>query len=128
LLQLQQQEDVFEQKNTKIVIVTFEASYLARVYAEETGHKWPILVDETRDAYQAYNMLSASFWDVWGPSTWWAYLKEFAKGNFLKKSDGDVEQRGGDVLIDPSGIVRLHHVGDGPADRPSVASILAVID
>ena len=126
-MQLQQQEHVFREKNTKIVIITFEASYFARAYAQETGQKWPILVDETRNAYRAYNMLSASFWDVWGPRTWWAYGKEFAKGNFLKKSDGDVQQRGGNVLIDPSGIVRLHHVGDGPADRPSVASILAAI-
>lgn len=38
-----------------------------------------------------------------------------------------VGQRGGDVLIDPAGIVRVHHVGDGPADRPSVESLLAAI-
>ena len=126
-MQLQQQEKTFQDRNLKIVIVTFEASYLARAYAEETRYKWPILVDETREVYRAYNMLSASFWEIWGPPTWWAYLKEFARGNFLKKSEGDVNQRGGDVLIDPSGMVRLHHVGDGPADRPSVSSILDAI-
>jgi hypothetical protein len=27
---------------------------------------------------------------------------------------------GGDVLIDPGGIVRLHHTGVGPADRPVI--------
>ena len=127
-MQLQQQKEVFEQKNSQIVIVTFEANYFARAYAEETGYKWPILIDETRDAYRAYNMLSASFWDVWGPRTWWAYLKEFAQGRRLKKSENDVNQRGGDILIDPSGIVRLHHVGNGPADRPSVAAILAAME
>ena len=126
-MQLQQQENEFQERNVKIVIVTFEASFLARAYAEETAYKWPILVDETREVYRAYNMLSASFWEIWGPRTLWAYLKEFARGNFLKKSEGDVNQRGGDILIDPSGIVRLHHVGDGPADRPSVRSILAAI-
>jgi hypothetical protein len=39
----------------------------------------------------------------------------------------DVNQRGGDVLIDPNGVVRLHHVGRGPADRPQVALILDVV-
>jgi hypothetical protein len=73
-------------------------------------------------------MLSASFWDIWGPKTWWAYLKEFIKGEKLRKSEGDVFQRGGDVLIDPNGIVVLHHIGVGPADRPAVESILEMVD
>lgn len=73
-------------------------------------------------------MLSASFWDVWGPKTWWAYLKEIAKGKRLKKSEGDIFQRGGDVLIDPGGTVRLHHIGVGPADRPTVKALLKTID
>jgi hypothetical protein len=29
------------------------------------------------------------------------------------------------VLVDPAGIVRFHHVGLGPADRPQVGAILA---
>jgi hypothetical protein len=31
---------------------------------------------------------------------------------------------GGDVLIDPTGIVSLHHVGAGPADRPAIETIM----
>ena len=106
------------------MVVTFENDFLARVYVEDTGLSWPLLVDDTRETYRAYGMLSASFWDIWGPRTWWVYLKEFLKGQRLKKSEGDISQRGGDVLIDPAGIVALHHVGAGPADRPAVKSIL----
>jgi len=69
-------------------------------------------------------MLVASYWDIWGPKTWMAYLKGITKGQKLKKSEGDIYQRGGDVLIDPNGIVRLHHIGKGPADRPTVEMIL----
>ena len=106
------------------MVVTFENDFLARVYVEDTGLSWPLLVDDTRETYRAYGMLSASFWDLWGPRTWWVYLKEILKGRRLKKSEGDISQRGGDVLIDPAGIVALHHVGAGPADRPAVKSIL----
>jgi hypothetical protein len=31
------------------------------------------------------------------------------------------------VLIDPAGVVRVHHVGSGPADRPSIESLLRVL-
>lgn len=127
-MQLHQYGSEFDKRNTKIVVVTFEAGYLATSYVEETGLQWPLLIDSTREVYKAYDMLEAGFWDIWGPRTWWAYLKEIAHGRRPVKSEGDISQRGGDVLIDPNGIVRLHHVGRGPADRPGAESILEAID
>ena len=108
----------------KIAVVTFENEFFARSYVAETALTWPLLVDDTRETYRNYGMLYASFWDIWGPRTWWAYLKQIMKGERLGKSEGDIYQRGGDVLIDPNGIVSLHHVGAGPADRPAIGTIL----
>ncbi len=108
-------------------MVTFENDYLAGCYVSDTALKWPVLVDDTREVYNRYGMLTASFWDIWGLKTWVSYLRELSKGTRLKKSEGDIYQRGGDVLIDPDGMVRVHHVGEGPADRPAVASLLSVI-
>jgi hypothetical protein len=108
-------------------VVTFENDYLARCYVEDTSLTWPILVDDTRDVYRKFGMLAASFWDVWGLKTWRVYFRELRKGNRPKKSDGDIYQRGGDVLIDPDGIVRLHHIGEGPADRPEIPSLLKIV-
>lgn len=109
----------------EVVVVTFEAGPLALGYAKETSLQWPLLVDADRATYREYGMLSASFGDVWGPRTWWAYLKAILHGDRPGKSGGDIYQRGGDVLVDPEGIVRFHHVGKGPSDRPSVDEILA---
>lgn len=121
---MRDREEEFRRRKVSIVVVTFEADFLARSYVEDTSLTWPLLVDDARETYRAYGMLSASFWDIWGPKTWWAYFKEIVRGARLKKSEGDISQRGGDVLIDPGGVVALHHVGAGPADRPSVASLL----
>jgi len=111
----------------QIAVVTFEAGYFARQYEMENKMHWPLLIDETRELYARYDMLHASFWDIWKPKTWLVYLQEILKGNMPKKSSGDISQRGGDVLIDSGGIVRLHHVGEGPTDRPAVEKILRVI-
>ena len=73
-------------------------------------------------------MLKASYWDVWGIKTWLVYSRELLKGNKPLKSEGDLYQRGGDVIIDPGGIIGLHHVGQGPADRPTVTQIVHAID
>jgi hypothetical protein len=126
-MQLRDHEAEFSKQNVKIAVITFEDAYSARNYIEETFLPWPLLIDANRETYRNYGMFSASFWDVWGPKTWWVYLKAIAKGHTLRKSTGDILQRGGDVLVDPTGIVRLHHVGRGPADRPAVELILRSI-
>jgi hypothetical protein len=92
--------------------------------AEDSGLAWRLLVDEKHELYRGYGMLAASFCDIWEPKICWAYLKAVLHGQKLRQSHGDISQRGGDVLIDPGGMVRLRHVGEGPADRPSVALIL----
>ena len=108
----------------QIAVATFEARPSVRAYIDETHVGWPVLIDETRETYRAYGMLQAKPWDLWGPSTWWAYLKELVRGRLPRWPHSDTFQQGGDVLIDPAGIVRFHHVGAGPADRPSVATLL----
>ncbi len=110
-----------------VIVVTFELGPLVQAYVRETGLRWPLLVDESRALYSAYGMDRGQWWDIWGPASWWAYAKLLIQGRRLHRSDGDVNQLGGDVLIDPTGIVRLHHVGSGLADRPSVSSLLELV-
>jgi hypothetical protein len=124
---LREHETELAELSVTVAVVTFEAGFLARQYVEESGLVWPLLVDEKRELYRDYGMLVASFWDIWGPKTWLAYGKALLSGQKLQQSQGDISQRGGDVLIDPEGMVRLHHVGKGPADRPSLALIMEKI-
>lgn len=121
-------EEEFGKRNIKIVVITFESNVFSRRFVEETSLAWPLLLDEARNLYRSYGMLYASFWDIWGPKTWLAYFMEIGKGQRLTKSEGDIRQRGGDVLIDSRGIVRFHHVTQGPADRPRIETILKIID
>jgi hypothetical protein len=124
---LQQHKDEFTKRDINIVAVTFETERVASGFMFKTQLPWPLLIDTEKQLYSGYGMTKARFSDIWGLRTWKAYAKEMAKGQLPKKSNGDIYQRGGDILIDPKGVVRLHHVGAGPADRPSVESILALI-
>ncbi len=125
-MQLQQAREALDRLGVQTLVVTFEGREAAREYLEETGMPWPLLVDTERWLYRAYNMHAARLRHLWGFATMRAYGREALRGRFPRIPRADTAQQGGNVLIDPAGVVRLHHVGRGPADRPTVASVLAV--
>lgn len=96
-------------------------------YVRETQLNWPLLIDESCELYRAYGMERESNWNVFGPASWGTYIRLLLKGRKLRKPSGDLNQIGGDVLVDPQGIVRLHYVSRNPADRPEVDAILTAV-
>lgn len=127
LSQLRRSKDRLLACGVNVVVVTFAEDEEALNYQNETNLEWSLVIDRQRQMYDFFGLARASFWDVWGPATWWSYIKEMLRGNMPKKTDGDIYQRGGDVLIDPQGIVRFHYIGRGPGDRPAVDSILKIV-
>jgi len=59
--------------------------------------------------------------------TLWAYIKLVFRGRRIHAATGDMKQLGGDVLIDPRGIVRMHYISSGPDDRPAVSSLIETV-
>ena len=125
--QLRHHQQEWDQWDVAVLVVTFQAGFMERAYVVETGLDWPLLVDESRGLYRAYGMERGRVWDVFGPRSLWAYLTLVLRGRRPKAATGDPLQLGGDVLVDPQGTVRRHHVGSGPADRPSVSSLLEIV-
>ena len=122
---MQQAEGELARLGVQPLAVTFEDADAARDYVTETGLRWPLLVDAERRLYRAYEMRKARLRHLWGAATFRAYWREARQGRFPRLPRADTAQQGGDVLIDPAGLVRFHHVGRGPADRPPVARLLA---
>ena len=124
-MQLQQAREELDRLEVRTLVVTFEGREEAREYLDETGLIWPLLVDTERRLYRAYDMHAVRLRHLWGFATMRVYGREALRGRFPRIPRADTAQQGGNVLIEPAGVVRLHHVGHGPADRPTVASVLA---
>jgi peroxiredoxin len=127
LSQLWQKATELEQLNVKVIVIAFEPLRSVAVPVAEAEIRFPYYVDEERQLYRYFGILKAGFWDLWGPRTWLIYLRLLLKGRKTIKSQGDIHQRGGDVLIDPQGIVRYHRIGSGPGDRPDPALICKLV-
>ena len=127
MLQLQQHADEITARGLQVAVVTFEDAARAQAYQKDVNLAWPLLIDADRGLYAAYGMHEGTTWEIMGPTSWSAYIKLMLRGRRPRRPTGNVHQLGGDVLIDPGGIVRVHHVSSGPADRPSVTSLLEVV-
>ena len=121
---MQQSDATLRALGIRVAVVTFETQSAAAEYVSDTGTSWPILVDERRELYRAYSLERAKWYHLVGPRTLFAYAKEAMRGTFPRRPVADTMQQGGDVLIDPDGVVRFHHVGAGSGYRPTVAQIL----
>ena len=124
---MQQAEREVEALGIRVLVVSFEARSSACAYVDETQARWPVISDESRSLYEAYGMGRARWRHLLGPSALLAYAREAARGRVPRWPSADPVQQGGDVLIDPAGIVRLVHVGAGPGHRPPVERLLAAV-
>lgn len=84
---------------------------------------WPLLLDPEMKLYQAYRFPRGRWWPVYGPISIWKYIRLIAGGTPPGTPGKDWRQLGGNVLIDPEGIVRRHDISQDPHDRPSVDQI-----
>ncbi len=100
---------------------------MAQAYLDQSRLNWPLLLDEKLTLYSAYGMTRGSWLDIYGPASIWRYITLIAGGRLPGKPGRDWRQLGGNVLIDPNGVVRLHHVSATPHDRPDVQSILNIV-
>jgi hypothetical protein len=125
---LWQEKMKLDQLNIKVLVITFEPERLITLAPAEVTEDFPYYVDKERQLYSYYGFFKAGFWDLWGPPTWLIYLRLLLKGRKIIKSESDLYQRGGDVLIDPYGTIRFHHIGTGPADRPDLEVICNLVE
>ena len=121
------QEETFDELNVKIKVVTFDADFMALAYIKATNLPWPLLQDSEQELYNAYGMTRGTWWDIYNPVSIWNYLKLIFAGRRPGKPGKDWRQLGGDVLIDPQGMIRLHYVSADPHDRPEVGSIIELV-
>lgn len=113
----------------KVAAVTFESPEKAKSYADELKlAPWPLLVDAERKTYDAYGMVKGSWWQILQPRNWVSYGQLFFQGYAprIPSPGTDVFQLGGDVLIDPQGMIRLHDCSE-PAARLPEEKFLEVV-
>jgi peroxiredoxin len=119
----------FERRGVAIAVVSFAEP--ARLVSYQKHHQWPftILADPGRNAYRRFALKRLSWFRVFSPATLKLYWKLLRNGMKMSgRGKDDIYQAGGDFLLDRQGNILFEHRSQDPADRPSVARLLEVID
>lgn len=114
--------------NIQVSIITFDDDFMAKSYVKNTQIDFPLLLDEPGEkTYNAYGMQRANWWALYNPLSILKYIYLILTGTRPGKPGKDWNQLGGDVLVDPNGVVRYHYASQSPHDRPSVDTILETV-
>ena len=126
MAQLCQRQQDLDRLKVRVLIVSFSAPAFARVWLEETNAPFSLLLDEDREAYQRYG-LERSFLRSWSPRTIWYYLLNW-KARPKSKLPDDLNQLGGDFIVDAKGVLRLNYPSYEPIDRPSMDQLFSILE
>lgn len=118
-----------EARSTRVAVVAFGSVEGARLWLQQTGCTFDMLLDPQRKIYRSFG-LGSSFAKVMKFGCLLQYSEYGAAGrdfpDFPPHLLEDIYQLGGDFLLDAAGKVLLSHPSKNPLDRPSVTDILQV--
>lgn len=126
MAQLCQHQDELKRLKTEVLIISFGALPLARVWLKETCAPFRLLLDPERVVYRAYG-LERSWLRSWNLNTVQYYVQQMRAGRQWRGIQGDSAQLGGDFIVDADDVVRLAYRSHDPTDRPPVEQLLAVL-
>ena len=117
-------------RDAAVLVVSFEPPARLRDYCHRLGLPFRCLADETRSTYRAYGLGRASWLRTLTPRALAPYIRLVFRpsASSRARSGADVRQVGGDFVVSPGGLLRLARPSQDPADRPSVESIIALLE
>uniref|UniRef100_A0A8C6URE1 Uncharacterized protein n=1 Tax=Neogobius melanostomus TaxID=47308 RepID=A0A8C6URE1_9GOBI len=124
---LEAKRALLEARSVRVLIISFSVLEGAQIWLEQTGCKFPMLLDQQRQIYGSFG-LTSSFSKVMRFGCLLTYSEYGALDidfpDVPPRLLEDLYQMGGDFLIDETGKVDLCHPCKTPLDRPSVEDIL----
>ena len=126
MAQLCRSQDGLKQLKVEVLLISFGAPEVARVWLEEKCPSFQLLLDTERISYRAYG-LERSWLRSWNLKTQWYYVRALLSGRKWRGIQGDSTQLGGDFIVSPGGKLLFAYRSYDPTDRPKVSELIAFL-
>lgn len=131
MTELEANTTLLEARSVRVLVVSFAGVEGAKLWLEQTGCTFTMLLDPQRKIYRSFG-LGSSYAKVMKFSCLLQYSEYSAAQRDLPDIPPrlleDIYQMGGDFLLDDAGSVLLSHPCKNPLDRPSLPDILQAAD
>jgi len=125
--QLCHYEAAFQEKGARLAAVGLGDMTYARLFREETGIPFPLLVDEQREAYRAAELRSGTLLHLFRNDNAQARRRAKTAGHRQRKTGKNPFQLGGTLVFGPGNVDRYIHRSATFGDNASVEDLLAAL-
>jgi AhpC/TSA antioxidant enzyme len=125
---LREHERAFLDKGASLAAIGLGDRDYARIFREETGIAFPLLVDEHRQAYAIANLASANLLHLVRRDNFKSRNRARAAGHQQHKLGLNPFQLGGSFIFAPGNIDRFAHLSKTFGDNATPTALLAALD
>lgn len=124
---MREHEQAFRARGANLAAIGLGDRDYARLFREETGIGFPLLIDERRRAYRAAGLGSANPLHMLRAENKAARQRARASGHRQHKLGRDPFQLGGSFVFGPGNLDRYAHINRTFGDNAPVEALLAAV-
>jgi hypothetical protein len=124
---LRERQPAFRAKNASLAAISLGDTRYARLFQEETGIDFPLLIDADNQTYKLANLGKANLLHLLRSDNFQSRKRAKAAGHYQHKLGRDPFQLGGTFIFGPGNIDRFAHLSRTFGDNASPASLLAAL-
>jgi len=125
---LREHQQAFLDKGASLAAISLGDRHYARIFREETGIDFPLLIDEQRQAYAIANLASANLLHLARRDNFESRKRARAAGHQQHKLGPNPFQLGGSFIFAPGNVDGFAHLSKTFGDNASPAALLAGLD
>ena len=124
---MREHEQAFRERGASLAAIGLGDANYARLFREDTGITFPLLIDEQRQAYHAAGLRNANLLHMLRNENKTARERARAGGHRQHKLGQNPFQLGGSFVFGPGNMDRFLHVSRTFGDNAAVEDLLAAL-
>jgi hypothetical protein len=124
---LREHQPAFRAKNASLAAISLGDARYARLFQEETGIDFPLLIDEHSQTYKLANLRKANLLHLLRSDNFQSRKRASSAGHHQHKLGRDPFQLGGTFIFGPGNLDRFAHLRKTCGDTASPESLLAAL-
>jgi len=124
---LREHQQAFRAKNASLAAISLGDANYARLFQQETGIDFPLLIDERRQAYEIADLKSANIFHLLRADNFKSRNRAKSAGHRQHKLGPNPFQLGGTFIFGPGNIDRFAHLSQTFGDNANPQTLLAAL-